>query len=62
MYWRRPLDYFNDYGNCELPVVLGARQSCDAVKVVVKATRTFVTVLDNAQTSAYLKKYWNGKI
>ena len=55
-------DYFNDYGNCALPVALGARHNSDAVKVVVKATRTFVTVLDDARTSAYLKKYWNGRI
>ena len=37
MYWRRPFnDYFDDYGNCALPVTLGARHSSDAVKVVVK--------------------------
>lgn len=54
-------DYFNYYGNCALPVALGARHSSDAVKVVVKATGTFVTVLDDARTSAYLKKYLERK-
>lgn len=55
-------DYFNDYGNCALPVALGARHSSNAVKVDVKATRTFVTVLEDARTSVYLKKHWNGRI
>ena len=56
-------DYFNDYSHFELPVALGgARRGSDAVKVVVKATRTLVARLDDRRTSAYLRKYWDGKI
>ena len=55
-------DYFNNYDNFQLPVALGARRSCDAMKVVFKATWTFVRVLGDTQTSAHLRKYWNGKI
>ena len=55
-------EYFNDYDNFELPVALGARHSSDAVKVVVKATRAFATMLGDEQTSAYMKEYWTGNI
>ncbi|KAF6240021.1 hypothetical protein HO173_001629 [Letharia columbiana] len=55
-------EYFNDYSNSELPVALGARHSSDAVKVVVKATRAFASVLGDVHTSAYVKNYWIGKI
>ena len=55
-------EYFNDYDNFELPVALGARHSSNAVKVVVKATRAFATMLGDEQTSAYMKGYWTGNI
>lgn len=55
-------DYFNDYSGGELPVALGARRSSDAVQVIVKATRKFVTVLGDTQTSSHMRKYWTGKI
>lgn len=55
-------EYFHDYNDGELPVALGARRSSEAVRVVVRATREFVAVLGDAETSAYLKKYWKGKI
>lgn len=55
-------DYFNDYADFELPVARGARRSSEAVKVVVWATWEFVRMLGNTRTSAYVKKYWNGKI
>ncbi len=55
-------EYFNDYEHDELPVGLGARHSSEEVKVVVRATRAFAMVLRDAETSAYIKKYWTGKI
>lgn len=55
-------DYFYDYDESELPVALGAQHSCDAVKVVVRATRAFARVLGDAHTSAYIKEYWTGRI
>ena len=55
-------DYFHDYDGCELPVALGARHGSDAVKTVVKAARRFVAVLGDAQTSAYMRRYWTGRI
>ena len=55
-------EYFYDYYESELPVALGAQHSCDAVKVVVKATRAFARVLGDAQTSAYIEEYWTGRI
>lgn len=56
-------DYFNDYTDFELPVsVKGARRSSEEVRVVVEATRELVAMLDDTRTSAYLTKYWRGKI
>lgn len=55
-------DYFNDYADFELPVAQGAPCSSEAVRVVVKATRDFVRLLGDTRTSAYMKKYWTGKI
>ncbi|CAD6578025.1 MAG: hypothetical protein ASARMPRED_008498 [Alectoria sarmentosa] len=55
-------EYFYDYYESELPVALGAQHSCDAVKVVVKATRAFARVLGDARTAAYIKEYWTGRI
>ncbi len=55
-------EYFNDYGDGELPVALGAMCSSEAVKVVVKATRAFAMVLGDAEASAYMKKYWTAQI
>ncbi len=52
----------NGYDDSELHVELGARNSSEAVKVVVKAAWKFATVLQDARTSAQLRKYWNGRI
>lgn len=55
-------DYFNDW-DAELPVARkGARHSSHAVRVVVRATRTFIRLLCDAETSAYVKRYWIGEI
>lgn len=60
---RATRDYFNDYEDEELPVARkGARHSSANVRVVVKATRTLVARLCDAETSAYLKGYWIGEI
>lgn len=57
------LDYFNDYEDAELPVSpRGARHSSDAVKVVVRATRSFVRRLGDGRTAAYVGEYWRGRI
>ena len=55
-------EYFNDYEDGELPVALGAKRSSEPVRVIVKATRAFAMMLGDTETSAYIKKYWTGKI
>ena len=53
--------YENSKGG-ELPVALGARHSPEAVRVVVKATMDVVWRLGDTETSAYMDRYWDGRI
>ena len=57
------LDFFNEWEDDELPVSRrGARHSSTAVRVVVKATRAFVSRLGDEKTDAYMGDYWKGRI
>ena len=56
------MDYFGEFDDRELPVAPRAKDGSDDLKVIVWLTWKFVKNLDDAQTSAYIKKYWNGEI
>ena len=56
------IEYFIEYAEFDLHVELGAGNSSAAVRVVVKATWKFATMLQDARTAAKLRRYWNGRI
>ncbi len=56
------IEYFIEYAEFDLHVELGAGNSSAVVRVVVKATWKFATMLQDARTAEKLRKYWNGRI